>query len=141
MKPKDVIGETLNLGPMFEEEEETKRPPITIEQKPILVPDEQTDFEHVRRNLYDLIEKGARSLDELSAIADQSQNPRSYEVLSGMIKTLVDTNKDLLDIHEKKKKILSKENENASKTVNNNLYVGSTSELLKMIRDENEQSD
>ena len=140
MKPKDVIGETLNLGPMFDEEER-KRPPVTIEQKPALVPDEEADFEHVRRNLYDLIEKGARSLDELSAIADQSQNPRSYEVLSGMIKTLVDTNKDLLDIHEKKKKILSKESENSSKTVNNNLYVGSTSELLKMIRDENEQSD
>jgi len=91
-----------------------------------------TDTKYVRQNLYDLIEKGHRSVDELLAVADQSQHPRAYEVLSTMIKTLGDMNKDLLDMHEKKQKLLGQKAE-VPDTVNNNLYVGSTSDLLKLL--------
>lgn len=91
-----------------------------------------TDSKYVRQNLYDLIEKGHRSVDELLAVADQSQHPRAYEVLANMIKTLGDMNKDLLDMHEKKQKLLGQKAD-VPDTVNNNLYVGSTSDLLKLL--------
>jgi hypothetical protein len=90
--------------------------------------------------MYDLIEKGTRSMDELLTIADQSQHPRSYEVLSGLIKNMSELNKDLLELHEKKKKLLDTDQEKTMpNTVNNNLFVGSTSDLLKMINQENDE--
>jgi|SRR6056300_120239 hypothetical protein len=96
-----------------------------------------TDTKYVRQNLYDLIEKGHRSIDELLNVADQSQHPRAYEVLATMIKTMGDMNKDLLDMHEKKQKLTGEKPE-VPETVNNNLYVGSTSDLLKLLNKDDE---
>lgn len=130
----DTISEVLDMVPLEKEE----RLPTTF--RPSLENDEeaQTDVRYVRQNLYDLIEKGHGAIDELLAIADQSQHPRSYEVLANMIKTMVDTNKDLLDMHDKKKKLLAQETESQTSTVNNNLFVGSTSELLKLLNKEDD---
>ena len=63
------------------------------------------DTKYVRQNFYDLIEKGHSAIDELLAVADQSQHPRAYEVLATMIKTMGDMNNDLLGMHEKKQKL------------------------------------
>ena len=132
----DVIGEVLGLTPMGRADDSL---PTTYQ--PTVAPDRQAeaDVEYVRGNMYDLIEKGTRSMDELLAIADQSQHPRSYEVLSGLIKNLSELNKDLIDLHDKKKKLINLEQQTAPSTVNNNLFVGSTSDLLKMINKENDE--
>jgi hypothetical protein len=131
----DVIGEVLGLTPIEKEEKlpTTYQPPVSVDRQA------ETDVEYVRGNMYDLIEKGTRSMDELLAIADQSQHPRSYEVLSGLIKNLSELNKDLIDLHDKKKKLINVEQQTAPNTVNNNLFVGSTSDLLKMINKENDE--
>jgi hypothetical protein len=100
----------------------------------------ETDVRYVRQNMYDLIEKGHRSIDELLNVADQSQHPRAYEVLATMIKTMGDMNKDLLDMHEKKQKITGEKPEPVE-TVNNNLFVGSTSELLKLMRKDDKENE
>jgi len=92
-----------------------------------------TDTKYVRQNFYDLIEKGHGAIDELLAVADQSQHPRAYEVLATMIKTMGDMNNDLLGMHEKKQKLSGEKPEDKKETVNNNLFVGSTSELLKLM--------
>lgn len=132
----DIIGGVLDLTPMHREE----RLPTTYEPKLSSIKQAETDVEYVRKNMYDLIEKGTRSMDELLAIADQSQHPRSYEVLSGLIKNMSELNKDLLELHEKKKKLLDTDQEKTMpNTVNNNLFVGSTSDLLKMINQENDE--
>ena len=91
------------------------------------------DTKYVRQNFYDLIEKGHSAIDELLAVADQSQHPRAYEVLATMIKTMGDMNNDLLGMHEKKQKLTGEKPEDKKETVNNNLFVGSTSELLKLM--------
>lgn len=91
------------------------------------------DTKYVRQNFYDLIEKGHSAIDELLAVADQSQHPRAYEVLATMIKTMGDMNNDLLGMHEKKQKLTGEKPEEKKETVNNNLFVGSTSELLKLM--------
>jgi len=133
----DIIGEVLDLTPMPKEE----NIPTTYEPTMSSNRQAETDVAYVRKNMYDLIEKGTRSMDELLTIADQSQHPRSYEVLSGLIKNMSELNKDLIDLHDKKKKLLNTEQENVSpNTVNNNLFVGSTSDLLKMINQENDVS-
>jgi hypothetical protein len=132
MKEKQV-NDILNLGPI-DIEPDNKVLPTTYRPSLESADEINTDARYVRQNMYDLIEKGHGAIDELAAIADQSQHPRSYEVLATLIKTMGDLNKDLLDMHEKKKKLQSGEVEKPeSKTVNNNLFVGSTSELLKMM--------
>ena len=132
----DVIGEVLGLTPMERADDSlptTYQPAVPVDKQA------EADVEYVRGNMYDLIEKGTRSMDELLAIADQSQHPRSYEVLSGLIKNLSELNKDLIDLHDKKKKLINVEQQTAPSTVNNNLFVGSTSDLLKMINKENDE--
>ena len=134
---EDIISQVLDLSPI-----EKDNAPLPTTYRPSLDVDDakqiETDTTYVRQNLYDLIEKGHSAIDELLAIADQSQHPRSYEVLATMIKTMVDTNKDLMDMHEKKKKLKGEIQSPSEKTVNNNLFVGSTSDLLKIINKEND---
>jgi len=132
----DSIGEILNLHPIEKEEKAVAvvYEPMTENQQQI-----ETDANYVRQNLYDLIEKVHSAIDEMMAIADQSQHPRSYEVLAAMIKTMVETNKDLLDVHEKKKKLTKDDIDKVARdTINNNLFVGSTSDLLKILNKDDE---
>lgn len=93
----------------------------------------QNDFDYARENLMDVIGKGQEALFDLMDVARQSQHPRAYEVLSTMMTTLVGANKDLLDLQAKKKKLLEVEPEANNQQVTNNLFVGSTAELQKMI--------
>jgi len=93
----------------------------------------QNDFDYARGNLMDVIEKGQEALFDLMDVARQSQHPRAYEVLSTMMNTLVGANKDLMDLQAKKKKLLEVEPEANNQQVTNNLFVGSTAELQKMI--------
>lgn len=132
----DSIGEILNLHPI---EKEEKAVPVVYEPMTENQQQIETDANYVRQNLYDLIEKGHSAIDEMMAIADQSQHPRSYEVLAAMIKTMVETNKDLLDVHEKKKKLTKDDIDKVARdTINNNLFVGSTSDLLKLLNKDDE---
>jgi hypothetical protein len=136
----DIIGDALDLPPLTIDNDA----PLPTTYKPSLHENSdseiETDVRYVRQNMYDLIEKGHRSIDELLNVADQSQHPRAYEVLATMIKTMGDMNKDLLDMHEKKQKITGEKPEPVE-TVNNNLFVGSTSELLKLMRKDDKENE
>ncbi len=94
----------------------------------------QTDFDFARQNIRNILEKGNVALDRMLEVADLSQHPRSYEVVSTLIKSLSDTNKDLLELAEKKNRIEKVKSQTESQTINNNLYI-STTELLKMIKE------
>lgn len=99
--------------------------------------DIQSDYEYARSNLYSVIEKGSYALDSLLDLAKASEHPRAFEVVSQLTKTLVDANKDLLDIQKKVKDLKTEQEVRAEKEVtNNNLFVGSTADLLKMIKDD-----
>ena len=67
------------------------------------------DFEYSRKVYMDLINVGQEALQDMLGVADETQHPRSYEVLSGMIKNISDVNDKLMDIHKKKKDITSTE--------------------------------
>lgn len=95
------------------------------------------DYQFARENLKNLINNANRALDDLSAIAQLSESPRAYEVLSTLMKTMVDANKDLLELQKKMKSLRNESVSaaNPNSITNNSLFVGSTAELQKLIND------
>jgi hypothetical protein len=94
----------------------------------------QQDFQIARSNLHGILMSGQEALNRMVDLADQSQHPRAYEVVATLINALTQANKDLLDLSKKKKDIIGHVPEE-KKTVTNNLFVGSTAELQKMLKD------
>ena len=92
----------------------------------------ETDFQYVRENLYNLIERGQDGLEEMLEIAKSSEHPRAMEVFGQLIGKLTDTNKELLNLHKTKKDI--SQESSGPKNVSNNLFVGSTAELQKFLK-------
>jgi hypothetical protein len=94
------------------------------------------DFTVARSNIHNIIDTGSEALDRLMQIADQSQQARAYEVVAILMKNLLDANKDLLSIQKTIREIHDIEKPTNNTTVNhNNLFVGSTAELQKVIKD------
>ena len=97
--------------------------------------DPTLDYEYSRGNLYSLIEKGQEAINGILDVAQGSDHPRAYEVAGQLIKSVADTTDKLADLHKKLKEI-DEDNPKQQNTVTNNaLFVGSTSELSKMIKD------
>lgn len=97
------------------------------------------DYQYARENLYSVIEKGTEALDSLLELAKVSEHPRAFEVVATLSKTLMDANKDLLSVQKKVKELQKEEEQTGGDTkqnVTNALFVGSTSELQKMLKGE-----
>jgi len=121
----DPISKALDLPPL-------EMATLPVEKKEA---DFVDDYEYARGNLINIIEKGNEALDGILNVADQSQHPRGYEVAANLIKTMSEVNKDLLELSKKRQDL---EGVNAKpNTVNNNLFVGSTAELQKLIKQQN----
>ncbi len=125
----DTIGDALGLTPIQEVLPKVKKENI----------DTVTDYQYARGNMLSILEKGNQALDGMLDVADQSQHPRAYEVVATLIKTLADTNKDLIELAKKTKELERMDGVEAPQTINNNLFVGSTSELQKLLKQSNEQ--
>ena len=95
----------------------------------------KNDFEMARSNIHEVIQNGVFAMEKLSQIADASQHPRAFEVLAKLMDTMLQANKDLLDLQKTIREIDSKDEpvNNEAKSVTNNLFVGSTAELQKAI--------
>lgn len=94
--------------------------------------EKDNDFEFARRNYYDLLVKGSEALEEMMSVARATEHPRAFEVLSGMMKNVADINGNLIDLH-KKKSDMEKNSQPVLPVTNNNVFVGSTAELQKML--------
>lgn len=111
---------------------------VAINRTPLederLEKDLSADYETVRKNLRELVDVGKGALDGVLAVALEGDSPRAYEVVAMMIKTLSEANREVLDLHDKVKKIRKQENitNNVSNTTNS-IYVGSTKELQDII--------
>lgn len=92
------------------------------------------DYEYARDNLKHFIEKGKEAMDEIIYLAKEVESPRAYEVVGQLIKTLSETNKDLLDLSKKVKELKQKEEDKQPSHVTNALFVGSTAELQKLLK-------
>jgi len=95
--------------------------------------DIESDYQYARNNLYGIIEKGTTALDELVVVAQASEHPRAYEVVSQLVKTLSEANDKLLKI-QRDIKDLKRVNNDGPSSVTNALFVGNTSELQKLVK-------
>jgi hypothetical protein len=92
------------------------------------------DYEYTRSNLYSLIEKGQESLNGIMELAGESASPRAYEVAGQIIKSVADTTDKLMELQKKVKEI-DEDKGKPTQVTNNAVFVGSTSDLSKMLKD------
>ena len=99
------------------------------------------DYKYSRDTYYELVEKGKQSLELIIEVARESEHPRAFEVLSGMIKNISDVNDRLMDLNKKKKDLDRKEEIKNIANTTNNLFVGSTAELQKILKNDTDLVD
>tara|TARA_Y100001973_G_scaffold92376_1_gene142104 strand:+ start:1056 stop:1481 length:426 start_codon:yes stop_codon:yes gene_type:complete len=97
--------------------------------------DVDKDYEYTRANLYSLIEKGQESLNGIMELANESASPRAYEVAGQIIKSVADTTDKLMELQKKLKEI-DEDKGKTTQVTNNALFVGSTSELSKILKEQ-----
>ena len=97
--------------------------------------DVENDYKYQRDNFYNLVEKGSTAIDGILELAKESEHPRTYEVAGNLIKQVAEVTEKLGDLQEKMRR-LKEVPSNAPKNVTNALFVGSTTELQKMLKDE-----
>ena len=126
----DKIDEALNIESSIVESKPIKPVPPKVEKD-----DVKKDYEYTRANLYSLIEKGQEAINGIMELAGESASPRAYEVAGQLIKSVADTTDKLADL-QKKLKDLEEDNtkKGPSNVTNNALFVGSTSELSKLLK-------
>ena len=133
MSKFDAINDSLDIEVVDEEESLiTKKESKAVEKDK---KDSVRDYEYTRGNLYSLIEKGQEALDSIMEVAQEGQQPRAFEVVSQLIKNVADTTDKLVDLQQKMKN-LEAEDPKGPSTVNNALFVGSTAELQKLLKNQ-----
>jgi hypothetical protein len=124
-----------NLSEIFDVEPIEEKP---IESLPVVIDDSvnqvDADAEFARSNMRTLITNGNDALEKLAYVADQSESPRAYEVLATMMKNLAEMNKDLLELQKRKKELAPQSESAKGVNIDKAVFVGSTTELLKMIK-------
>ena len=128
----DTISNALDLEPL-----EPKSSDIIPADQSVVHYDEkqeniENDYKYARENLYNVIERGTDALNGIVDLAQQSQHPRSFEVVADLIRTLSTANKDLLDLQKKVRDLQPKEE--GPYKVTNNLFVGSTKDITDLLQ-------
>jgi hypothetical protein len=122
----DAIEKSLDIETKIISKEPVSAPLVEVTDDP------QKDYEYSRGNLYSLISKGQEAIDGILELAQESGHPRAYEVAGQLIKSVGDVTDKLIDLQKKMKDLDSPQK--GPTTVNNSLFVGSTAELSKLIK-------
>ena len=118
----------------------TTMPKIIPNTAEVSEDDIEDDYKYQRDNFYNLVEKGSAAIDGILELAKESEHPRTYEVAGQLIKNVAEVTEKLGDLQEKMRR-LKEVPSNAPKNVTNALFVGSTKELQKMLKDKIEDGD
>ena len=132
MSKFDAINDSLDIEVVDEEDS-----PITKQESKAIEKDKKDstrDYEYTRGNLYSIIEKGQEAINGILELAQDSEMPRAYEVAGQLIKSVSDATDKLMDLQKKLKDVNKEEEAKGPSTVNNALFVGSTSELSKILK-------
>lgn len=134
MNIDDKLSGTFNLRPI-NQEVITSRGEVVIPEMSSVEQNVDYDYEKTRNNLHSLLAQGQDALMHALEVAKQSEHPRAFEVVGGLMKQLADINGQLLDLTDKRQKLLAKkpDEQKAQVTNNNAFFVGSTTELNKML--------
>ncbi len=137
MPVNDVkLNETLNITPTKVEVDESAVSVGVEREKPdrLTKSDIEKDYDYTRGNLYSIIEKGQEAINGILELAQESEMPRAYEVAGQLIKSVSDATDKLMDLQKKVKDVNKEEESKGPTTVNNALFVGSTAELQKLLK-------
>ena len=126
----DPIDEALNTTSDIVESKSTPKPEV-VKSKDV---DIEKDYEYSRANLYSLIEKGQEAINGIMEVAGEGGSPRAYEVAGQLIKSVADTTDKLIDLQKKLKDVEDDSKKTTNNVTNNAVFVGSTSELQKMLK-------
>jgi hypothetical protein len=125
------IDKALNIESSIVEVERSVEKIDIVPSKP---DDIRKDYEYTRANLYSLIEKGQEAINGIMELAGEGGSPRAYEVAGQLIKSVADTTDKLIDLQKKLKDVEEDTVKSPSSVTNNALFVGSTSELSKILK-------
>tara|TARA_R100000995_G_scaffold74980_1_gene44158 strand:- start:19 stop:447 length:429 start_codon:yes stop_codon:yes gene_type:complete len=133
---KNNLDDAFNITPTQVEVDETDVVVGVDREKPDrLTKDDITkDYEYTRGNLYSIIEKGQEAINGILELAQDSEMPRAYEVAGQLIKSVSDATDKLMDLQKKLKDVEEDNVQKGPNTVNNALFVGSTAELAKLLK-------
>ena len=137
-KKFDELNDEFNISNDVVETEVVKE---KIEKVKDSVDDINKDYEYTRGNLYSIIEKGQEAINGILELAQESEMPRAYEVAGQLIKNVADATDKLMDLQKKLKDVNEEEKQKGPSTVNNALFVGSTSELSKLLKAQSKKED
>jgi|TARA_R100001460_G_scaffold2761_2_gene8699 hypothetical protein len=130
------LEESLNIDPIEPEKPEKqlrKRVEVDLSNYPDRQKmDQRKDYTEVRDNLKDVIDNSKLAIDGILKVASESDSPRAYEVVSQLLKTATEANKDLLDVHKQMKDL--EKDETTKRVTNNAFFVGSTKELQDLVQ-------
>ena len=135
MSKFDSLNDTFNTDDDVEVDAIVKAEETNIQKEQTRENDVNKDYDYTRGNLYSLIEKGQEAINGIMEVAGETASPRAYEVAGQLIKSVADTTDKLADLHKKVKDIEADNPKTQNTVTNNALFVGSTSELSKMLKD------
>ena len=125
------IDEILEITSVVPTTELKPEPPARIVPKSD-GKDDETDYNYTRENYYNLIERNQDAVEEMLEIAKQSEHPRAFEVVGQLIKSGLEANKELMNLHKTKKDLTTEKTPN--QVTNQAVFVGSTAELQKLLK-------
>ena len=135
MSKFDSLNDTFNTDDGIEVDAIVKAEDTEIQKSQTRAENVEKDYDYTRGNLYSLIEKGQEAINGIMEVAGETASPRAYEVAGQLIKSVADTSDKLADLHKKVKDIEADNPKTQNTVTNNALFVGSTSELSKMLKD------
>ena len=140
---KNNLDDAFNITPTEVEVDPTDvKEPVGIQKPDRLTKDDiEKDYEYTRGNLYSIIEKGQEAINGILELAQDSEMPRAYEVAGQLIKSVSDATDKLMDLQKKVKDVNEDAPQKGPNTVNNALFVGSTAELAKLLKNGAKQED
>ena len=133
---KNNLDDAFNITPTEVEVDPVEvKEPVGIQKPDRLTKDDiEKDYEYTRGNLYSIIEKGQEAINGILELAQDSEMPRAYEVAGQLIKSVSDATDKLMDLQKKVKDVNEDSPSKGPSTVNNALFVGSTAELAKLLK-------
>ena len=134
-KGYDSLNDTFNTDDSVEVDAIVKAEDTELQKSQTRAENVEKDYDYTRGNLYSLIEKGQEAINGIMEVAGETASPRAYEVAGQLIKSVADTTDKLADLHKKVKDIEADNPKTQNTVTNNALFVGSTSELSKMLKD------
>jgi len=135
MSKFDSLNDTFNTDDGVEVDAIVKQENTELQKSQTRAENVEKDYDYTRGNLYSLIEKGQEAINGIMEVAGETASPRAYEVAGQLIKSVADTTDKLADLHKKVKDIEADNPKTQNTVTNNALFVGSTSELSKMLKD------